>query len=498
MDEHGPDLSSLLQYHRDVQEAGGGNKMAEPTLVTRFAQYRAATSGEIEGAINSGLIVLDSNVLLNLYAYTLEGVEDWFKVLDRVQERVWMPHQVGVEFWSHRARSASDPSDAKGYQGRIEGAAETIRLQAKEWLRRYGPDGQSPDGQAIHDELNAMDDAVDGVIKVITDAVEAHEKAYSIDPDGDAIVRRLNGLFKGDRLGVEPSGQQLEAFKASFSADSPGAADDADNDFATIPKASESKFGDYFIWREMLAEMEERLKGNSPPPALVFVTADSKVDWWQSVVDPNDIPSKNTFRETDLVMPRSTLVKQVHDATQGRVAYIQLRPWEFLEAARTALQVEVSDQTLENAQSSSSEKRGLVTWDDLIGERLSLWRSRREWAVGHLQTGGAIVVAAGALAEAQESVSFATSVYAPVRRALREARLLVEDPVDPTKLRLVEETQFSSLSAASTVLFGAPNVAKKVWRDKAGTPLIDLMGDGPVQARSADYEDVDVPVEEAL
>ena len=49
-----------------------------------------------------GVFVPDSNVLLNLYRYPERARKDFLNVLNKVKERIWVPHQVILEFQRNR------------------------------------------------------------------------------------------------------------------------------------------------------------------------------------------------------------------------------------------------------------------------------------------------------------------------------------------------------------------------------------------------------------
>ena len=49
-----------------------------------------------------GFFVLDSNVLLNLYRYPETARRDFLNVLKKIKERIWVPHQVILEFQRNR------------------------------------------------------------------------------------------------------------------------------------------------------------------------------------------------------------------------------------------------------------------------------------------------------------------------------------------------------------------------------------------------------------
>src|SRR5690242_770517 len=56
----------------------------------------------VEAAVTRGLVVLDANVLLEGYRYHPETREDLFDVLERLGDRLWIPHQVAAEFLANR------------------------------------------------------------------------------------------------------------------------------------------------------------------------------------------------------------------------------------------------------------------------------------------------------------------------------------------------------------------------------------------------------------
>lgn len=48
------------------------------------------------------IIVIDTNVLLNLYRYTKETSDQILELLDKYKENLWMPHHVGLEYHYNR------------------------------------------------------------------------------------------------------------------------------------------------------------------------------------------------------------------------------------------------------------------------------------------------------------------------------------------------------------------------------------------------------------
>jgi len=48
------------------------------------------------------IFVFDSSVLLNIYRYTPETREDFFRLLEKLKKRIWIPHQVALEYLEQR------------------------------------------------------------------------------------------------------------------------------------------------------------------------------------------------------------------------------------------------------------------------------------------------------------------------------------------------------------------------------------------------------------
>ncbi len=75
----------------------------ETKLQDKFPGYYRRTKEELDRIWRDGIIVLDTNVLLNLYRYSERAREELLGVLRRVKDQLWIPYQVAEEF--HRDRS---------------------------------------------------------------------------------------------------------------------------------------------------------------------------------------------------------------------------------------------------------------------------------------------------------------------------------------------------------------------------------------------------------
>jgi hypothetical protein len=86
------------------RQGGGG-------LFDGFEAYQTPTEADYRRLLTDGIVVPDANVLLNLYRYNEQTRNDLFLVLRALGDRLWVPHQVVVEFWRNREAVLQDPRD---------------------------------------------------------------------------------------------------------------------------------------------------------------------------------------------------------------------------------------------------------------------------------------------------------------------------------------------------------------------------------------------------
>src|SRR5215469_3509098 len=71
-------------------------------LRNQFESFYAPREDDIAAAIKTGLVTPDANVLLNLYRFQAGARDELFGALEKLGERLWIPHQVGLEFQRNR------------------------------------------------------------------------------------------------------------------------------------------------------------------------------------------------------------------------------------------------------------------------------------------------------------------------------------------------------------------------------------------------------------
>lgn len=97
-----------------------------------FEGYRTPSDEDYGRVFTQGLVVPDTNVLLNLYRYDLKARANFSETLAALGDRLWFAHQVIREFWAKRESVISEsknysPSVALQLDQEAQTSTTTIR-----------------------------------------------------------------------------------------------------------------------------------------------------------------------------------------------------------------------------------------------------------------------------------------------------------------------------------------------------------------------------------
>lgn len=230
----------------------------------QFQHFYAPDEDDIATAIKTGLVAPDTNVVLHLYRFQAEARDELFGALEKLDNRLWIPHQVGLEF--HRNRLGV-MAEQEGYfaqtRSEIDKVIEALYGKVRAFGRRIGMDP---------DRIENIADGIDMLHTNLCDEIAKAEEANEVRLDGhasDLILPRIHALFEG-RVGSPMEPQELEEARAEAERRikdriPPGY---KDND-----KADPS--GDYLVFRQLMNEAKERKL------PVVFITDDTKPDWYE-------------------------------------------------------------------------------------------------------------------------------------------------------------------------------------------------------------------------
>ncbi|MEU1249374.1 PIN-like domain-containing protein [Micromonospora arida] len=302
---------------------GGCGWILVSGLSEGFEQYLVPDAEVIKVGITKGLVVLDSNVLLELYRFAAPARSELFEVLEKIGERLWIPHQVRLEF--HRNRLSVMSSQEESYQDVLKAIEEVRQSHAAVVARIRELAKRVLLPKEARDELvQLVSRGLDDAERVMTELRAAHASpgGFAQDP----ILHRLQRLFDG-RVGDPLDAGEFsvaceEALRRVAAQEPPGYKDSGKDD----------PTGDYLVWYQTLKEAAMR---NQP---LLFVTRDAKEDWFLRL-------------KGQTVCGHPSLVAEARDV--AGVPAIIMQTQSLLHHARSFLETDVSEETIRQAESAS-------------------------------------------------------------------------------------------------------------------------------------------------
>lgn len=76
-----------------------------------FSEYYEISEQTYKEIWDKALFVFDTNLLLNLYRYTTDTRDNILDVMKKVSDRIWIPYQVGWEYFNNRLKVIDEVSN---------------------------------------------------------------------------------------------------------------------------------------------------------------------------------------------------------------------------------------------------------------------------------------------------------------------------------------------------------------------------------------------------
>lgn len=232
----------------------------------RFAAWYPRSQDERARFVTDGLVALDTNVLLHLYRLTPEARNDLLSLFEHLEQRLWIPHQVGEEFHKNRLNVIHDQEQVEQkLRNAVNDAADRLGKVINE-LRDHPAIDKAELQTATTTAFTAIRDYLD---KATSDSYLSVRAAMRSDEVLDAVT----ALFEG-KVGSPYSDERLQEVEAEarerYKQLMPPGYEDA-------KKGENHDCGDYILWRQLLDEA-----ANRKIPVLL-ITNDQKDDWYRRV-----------------------------------------------------------------------------------------------------------------------------------------------------------------------------------------------------------------------
>ncbi len=260
-----------------------------------FIGFYQPTDKEYKELWKSGLIVFDTNVLLDLYRLPEDARNEVFNALEQVKDRIWIPHQVALEFQRRRftvisaeRKSTSDALlSAQKLLSTLESQVEKLEIEKR---------GLEIDSKPLIADLKAAHDKLSAAISKV------HDSQPDIKPQ-DSVREKLDALLDGKvGKGFEKQAELDEVIKDGeeryVNKIPPGYEDSGKErnpneaffhfDGMKYPR----KFGDLILWKQLI----EHAKSDDIKHVM-FITGDRKEDWWWKEQGKTIGPRSELIRE---------------------------------------------------------------------------------------------------------------------------------------------------------------------------------------------------------
>jgi hypothetical protein len=330
-----------------------------------FPGYYSPSDKEFLELWQQCIFIFDTNVLLDFYEHRNETRKDFFKVLDAIKDRLWIPHQVALEYHENRINRI------KQAESNFTEAKKILDNEVSKILDQETTKTLSHNFKSQYFSPEAVQEIRENVKKVFDTFWDklAFCKEDLIQIDGSDYIRdTLIDLFQG-KIGEPPTNQAeldeiyLEGQQRYEIFRPPGFKDQQDKklDSHYICKGLAFKrvYGDLILWKQILKQVKSK-----PLSHIIFITGDNKPDWWRK-------------EHGEIIGGRPELVEEILEA--GASLFYMYKPERFLEYARKYLQLEVKEESIQQVEevsvSNSFEPEPELV-DDLISLFSTIERDR--------------------------------------------------------------------------------------------------------------------------
>jgi hypothetical protein len=276
-----------------------------------FPGYYRKSDNEIRKIWEKGIILFDTNVLLNLYRYSDSTRETLIELISKFSKQIYLPHQAALEYNRNRYEVIAEQEKAyKEFLDKISQIQKDLQSTSKPPFLT----------SKVDKDLNSIFEKVSAEVQ---DSITKYCDYLKQDP----IYRKISELFKG-RITEPFSEEELkeiykegeERYKMKIP---PGFEDEKTKDGIR-------KFGDLVLWKQVLEKAKE-LKRD-----VILVTDERKLDWWWKIKDGRNMGA------------RQELVEEI--MAFANVDFHMYSSERFLSYGQTFLKEKINENALEEIQ----------------------------------------------------------------------------------------------------------------------------------------------------
>jgi hypothetical protein len=221
-----------------------------------FAGYYRPTDKEFDELWKDCIFVFDTSVLLDLYRSTAKTRDVLLSILEKIKDHIWLPYQAG---WEYQEDRLDVIAKERGLYSELRETLSGLVKSVQQKMHNHAVES----AEKIKEELEAS-------VKRITEIIDQGANEHPDLIAKDHIREKITQLFDG-KVGKKLEEKRL----ATIYQDGPKRYEQKiPPGYKDAEKGGTRQFGDLVIWNEILE------KAHATKRPVIFVTSDTKEDWW--------------------------------------------------------------------------------------------------------------------------------------------------------------------------------------------------------------------------
>lgn len=293
-------------------------------MKSSFHGYFRPTKSEFATLWKKSIFVFDANTLLNIYRYSPATRDGFIEILRHYSDRIWIPHQVGLEFHKNRL---SVINEQRAAYGKLKKEFADAKSRLENELNHF----------IKHPYLNIhkFKERVGSFEKSIIEEIDKIKgKHPDLNSDEDGLRDKIVEIFEnkvGPKYAKERINEVIKEGKNRYDEGIPPG-------YMDKSKGNPEQYSDLIIWFQIL----EKAKSASLP--ILFITDDGKEDWWHKF-------SGKT------IGPRPELVQEMKE--DAAVNFYMYSPDTFIEEAQRLILRNVKKEMVEEVRDVSESRKSM-------------------------------------------------------------------------------------------------------------------------------------------
>ena len=279
-----------------------------------FPGYYHPDDDDFSNLWKNCIFVFDASVLLNIYRYTPATRDGFIDILDKISDRLWIPHQAALEYQKNRLDVINQQLSA--YE-KIQKSLDSNKTKILNDLKTF-----SRHPYIIVDQLSEnIESAFAEINKELSNKKETHPNLLDEDDLRETITELLQG-----KVGLAFSQEKLKKIcamgKERYEKNIPPGYNDEKKDGI-------KKFGDLILWCQIIDYVKSKQK------PVILIIDDKKDDWWLKF-------------NGRIISPHPELINEMF--SKAGVKFYMYQSSQFMEHAKVYLKSHISKDSIDEVR----------------------------------------------------------------------------------------------------------------------------------------------------